>query len=67
MNVRKGRTPFAPISFRQGTDERGQIASTIWVEESGGGIIERRTYQGLALYLTDEAVDKVDLAIALSY
>jgi hypothetical protein len=34
MNVRKGRTPFAPISFRQGTDERGQIASTIWVEES---------------------------------
>ena len=67
MNVRRGRTPFAPISLRQGTDERGQIASTIWVEESGGGIIEREDISRLAGYLTDEAIDEVDLSIALSY
>src|ERR1700712_3139431 len=41
MNVRRGRTVLLPISLRQGTDERGQIASTIWAEESGGRVIER--------------------------
>jgi hypothetical protein len=35
MKVRKGRTPGFPISFRQGTDEIGHIASTMEVAASG--------------------------------
>jgi hypothetical protein len=37
MKVRRGNTPLLPISLRHATDERGQIASTIWAEESGWG------------------------------
>jgi hypothetical protein len=44
MNVRRGRTPLLPISLRQTTEERGQIASTIWAEESGEGLLSEGTY-----------------------
>jgi hypothetical protein len=69
MNVRKGRTPLLPISFRQTTDERGQIASTIWAEESGEGLLSECTFfSGLhCFWLTDEVVDEADLSIALTY
>lgn len=34
MNVRRGKTALLPSSLRHTTEDRGQIASTIWVEES---------------------------------
>ena len=66
MNVRKGRTPFVPISFRQTTDESGQIASTIWADESEGGLFNRESWFSVVVSLTDEAVDEADLSIALA-
>ncbi len=35
MKVRRGRTPPLPFSLWQTTEEVGQMASTMWVEESG--------------------------------
>ena len=34
MKVRSGSTALVPNSLRHTTEESGQIASTIWVDES---------------------------------
>jgi hypothetical protein len=34
MKVRSGSTALLPSSLRHTTEERGQMASTIWVDES---------------------------------
>jgi hypothetical protein len=47
MKVRRGRTPLLPISLRQTTEERGQMASTIWAEESGRGLLSGRGLSGI--------------------
>ena len=40
MKVRRGRTALLLCSLRQITEESGQIASTIWVDESVQGCIK---------------------------
>lgn len=69
MKVRRGRTALVPSSLRQTADERGQMASTIWVDESRRRVIKRVSRSTLELVQvrpTNEAVDEVDLAVGLS-
>jgi hypothetical protein len=41
MKLRSGKTGLSEVTFRQATDERGQMASTICVDESRRTTVKR--------------------------
>lgn len=67
MKVRRGSTPRpAAVSQRLLGSESCQITSTIWVAESSEVKSAGNGFESIVLELTDEAVDEVNLAVALS-
>jgi hypothetical protein len=57
-----------PLSFRGGTDEVGQIASTICVDVSTERGVEHMSYDGGArMFLTNEVLDEAELPVGLAH
>lgn len=66
MKVLRGKTPLEPNSALQTTDDNGQIASTIWAEESRQSLGTAHLCLSFGI-LTNKAIDEVDFPITLSY